>query len=349
MKKLISSVIVLLFVSPLFSQNILIANNNPGNGGGTNVYSSLQAAIDAAGTNDIIQIVAGTFSHGNVTITKKDLTIVGIGLNPDAEGGAVSLVGRIAILEGADNIRITGVNFGDLFLGSPNTPVDQISNVVVENSKIGQVTTNCCSCCPSGPDNFNGVIINNNVIDSNIGLNAATDITITNNIIHGTIQATSNVRIEHNLIRFNQGTGSVFVNLNDAIVKNNIFYGRSPTASFSVANSSFIDNISYQTSNNTFPSGSDGNTASGNQEGVDPLFVNVPFGTTWDFAYDYSLQPGSPAINAAEGGTTDVGLTGGPFPFDNNGNGLPIVQDLVVPFKVVQGSDMEVTVKGKGN
>ena len=72
----------------------------------------------------------------------------------------------------------------------------------------------------------------------------------------------------------------------------------------------------------------DGNTGSGNIEGMDPMLTNVPETTSgWNFSYDITPLAGSPVLNAGTDGT-DIGPTGGANPFDPEGTFLPFIEQL---------------------
>ena len=75
------------------------------------------------------------------------------------------------------------------------------------------------------------------------------------------------------------------------------------------SNSTYLNNLCRVAG--TFPpSPASGNTASGNIEASDPLFVNNPVNTLYGTARDYHLLAGSPALAAANDGT-EIGLHGG--------------------------------------
>ncbi len=98
---------------------------------GTDIFSSLSAAIEGASENDVIYVFNGSFEE-NVTIDKA-LTI--IGPNADKEGSAEDRVEE-AVLSGvvtlsADNVTLKGLNFvGQAQLKSSNVR----SNVTISNN-----------------------------------------------------------------------------------------------------------------------------------------------------------------------------------------------------------------------
>ena len=143
----------------------------------------------------------------------------------------------------------------------------------------------------------------------------ATNMVFRNNIFTNLVSSSDQptVLFTNNLFLSFVSNGNVFTNVSHAIFLNNIFYqGRSPLG---CSSSTFNNNITFQTPNDTLPYGD--NIGANNQIGVDPQFANVQ-GGPFDLAYDYRLQPGSPAINAGSDGT-DIGIYGGPAPFPAGG------------------------------
>lgn len=55
------------------------------------------------------------------------------------------------------------------------------------------------------------------------------------------------------------------------------------------------------------------------------------------------------ACKGAGEGAIDMRAFGGPTPSDLFGTSLPVVQAVIAPATVTQGTDMDVRVKGKGN
>jgi hypothetical protein len=71
----------------------------------------------------------------------------------------------------------------------------------------------------------------------------------------------------------------------------------------------------------------------------------------WNDSYDLTLQPGSPALSTdpLNLSTEDIGPSGGPTPFDAEGNLLPLIQSITVPSVITVGTDLPVKIKAKGN
>lgn len=107
------------------AQNILRVNN----GAGMNApYTTLAAAVAAAGTNDIIMVEGSIVDYGSITINKK-VTIVGPGyfleenLNLQATP-QTALVGAITLNNGAANSYFSGL----VFTGQPGITVNRVTN-----------------------------------------------------------------------------------------------------------------------------------------------------------------------------------------------------------------------------
>jgi hypothetical protein len=353
-----------LFMSiSTWAQTTRIANNNPGATPGVNVYTgatALQNAINASVSGDIIQIVPGIVSNGNVTINDKSLTLIGVGLDPQKSLGTRSLVGDISVNGSASSgLRISGVHFLRLLPGYGVGPYT-ISNILIENCQFDSF-----QMANSSSNSVANVIIRNCVINSHQGFASSpqaiqifinSGVLITNNIIRGqgstacTISG-NGLTIQNNLF-WGPGTHYIFIDLDNSIVENNIF-ARSSGAVGPIASNTgntFRNNIVFGSTDNTFTNGVNDNTSSGDMS-VDPLLTNVPVNTggiDWVYSYDITLLPGSPAIGAGTDGT-NIGPTGGNIPFDPEGTLLPLIESINMPAVVTKGTDLEVNVKAKGN
>jgi len=171
MKRSILLSIILFTTACAWAQTTRIANNNPGATGGVNVFTgatALQNAINASVSGDIIHIVPGTVSNGNVTITDKSLTILGVGLNPQKGLGTRSLVGDITINGTASSgSRISGVHFLRMLPAISSTVVHTLSNILIENCQF-----NCVQMLNSNSNSLGNMIVRNCVINSHQGFYA---------------------------------------------------------------------------------------------------------------------------------------------------------------------------------
>ncbi|MFY0627717.1 MAG: hypothetical protein JXR07_15575 [Reichenbachiella sp.] len=357
-KPLLLSLFCTIFLTNnTFSQTIFTADNNPGALGGTNVFTgatALQDAIAATTSGDIIHITPGNTNYGIATIDKP-LNIFGIGLNPDIDGTLRSRVDTIIIADpAASGTRISGVFVNDaILLGGT---AGALSNLLIENGLVRRVVHTDVTTTLSN------IIIRNNVMgwslsndDMTILLlhGAMSNIVIANNIIygtslneHGAVQASNGTSVENNIFVGSDGNDHAFYNFYSNSVKNNVFIRKQPTAHSSFSNNAFENNIQYLGAVSFATTV--GNTSVNNID-ADPQLTNVPHTQSADFAV---LNPaplaGSPCIGNGEGGT-DIGVYGGAVPFSLQGTLIPLIQSITVPTMVVEGDDLEVQIKARGN
>lgn len=361
MKKILPVVIALVLCVTVNAQTIYIANNNPGAPSGVNVFTgstALQDALDAAVTNDIIHVIPGPTSYGNVIVDDKSITILGIGLNPQKNIGSRSLVGDISLNNpGASGSRISGLHFTKLRIANNNVTSYTISNLLLENCELDLVTG------PQFTHTLGNMIIRNCILNASNGtgsaqavlINTSSGVIISNNIIQGACCVHSSVQgdgltIEHNLFYYSDN-GAAFHDIDNSIVKNNIFFGTSPGLSSAETGNTFKNNLYFGgVAPPAFTDGVDGNSAdASNLEGMDPLLTNMSFtSSSWDFSQDITLMPLSPALGTGDDGT-DIGPSGGANPYDPEGTFLPVIQALDIPGVVTQGTDLDVNVKATGN
>ncbi|MEP5614082.1 MAG: hypothetical protein ABJP45_17655 [Cyclobacteriaceae bacterium] len=350
----------LLFFFSTSAQTIHTADNNPGAVGGVNIHTGATAladAIAAATAGDIIHVVRSSLNYGNTTVDKQ-LTILGIGLNPDTDGGELSIVSTINIEDPvASGTRISGLNITSLL--SLGGTAGNLTNLLIENSRINRIQH------ASAATTLTNTIIRHNVIGSNqstpeekidLLVGVISGIVIANNVIYsvnfsgnGSINASNGTMIENNMfVGISNGTVFAFENLNGCSVINNIFYGLRPWAGTTFANNTFENNLSFSTGADGFSS-SNGNTSTANLTTQDPLFVNVPISVAIDYStFDPTLDTGSPALGSGTGGT-DMGVFGGGSPMTLEGTLIPTIQSIILPTSVVKGDVLPVQIQAKGN
>ncbi len=363
MKKLKLITLILISAHMGIAQTIYTADNNPGAVGGANTFTGATAltdAIAAASAGDIIHVTRSSTNYGATTVDKQ-LTIYGIGLNPDTDGGELSIVSTVVIADPiASGTRISGLNItNQLTLGGT---AGSLTNILIENNRVIRIQH------ASATTSISNMIIRNNVIGSGLTTveekidllaGAISNIIIANNVIytvnstgHGCVKTSNGTSIENNLfIGISNPSVFAFENFDGNSVKNNIFHGLRPAANGTFTNNTFENNLSFATGN----AGSDsfstlnGNVSTNNIAAQNPLFINVPISLAIDFStFDPNLDTGSPAIGTGEGGT-DMGVFGGTSPMDIEGTLIPTIQSLTFPTIVVQGDDLPVQIKVKGN
>jgi hypothetical protein len=342
------TLILLILATPmLLAQTTRVADNNFNAPTGPNVYSTIQAAVNAASPGDIIQVQPSPTVYGSVSINKPNLTLMGIGFNLDKEIPLQSSMGDITLTNNvdgtseADNTIIMGLTFGTIYLASNTGPAYLLENTLIQNCSLwGLSNSNGGSPidglevrnCYMRSTNFQAYVffnsLNNGIFRNNLALggfwfNALTsgNNIITNNILFGTIYTNAeggNTTILNNNFIGATGVDYAFsTKMKNGIVNNNIFYGVTPSIAAAGTTSSnfelntFSNNLVYSTGDDTMPpTGGLGNSGTGNITGLSPNFTNVQLLGTWSAAYDFTLQAGSPALSAGSDGT-DIGISGG--------------------------------------
>ena len=346
--------LILVLASPvLLAQTTLIVDHNFNAPTGPHIYSTLQAASNAASTGDTIQVQPSPTAYGNISIAKP-IVLVGIGFNVVKDIAFESVIGQITLTNNPDNTTrssgtiIKGLRFGRLTAALTGAAFT-LQNITVFNCIFGEVFHNaalnldnweiydCYIYGTSGYGSFytgyritNSLIRNNLIINDVVfaSANPGTN-TITNNMLYGPVNIRAegtNTNIINNVFVGAANTTAGFASyLRDCIVSYNIFYGVTP--SIAAAGSSSVNfqrnvfsfNILHATGADVWPpaGGGGGNTGSPNYMGS-PLFTNVSLLNTWSGAYDFTLLAGSPALlaNIPDGGALfDIGITGGAFPW----------------------------------
>lgn len=378
----------------VLAQEVWVANNNFNAPTGTHIFSTIQAAVDAAAAGDVVQVQPSPNTYGNASIDKQ-LTLMGIGFNVDKDIPLQSMMGSITLTNNLDNTSdadgtiIKGLNFTILYPGFNTGPAYTLDNILVRNCQLQYIYSQNVSSYSgvtnlevrdcyltasiSGysiyfADKLSNAIIRNNLLADGIAItysfSPASNI-ITNNIIYGGIYvnvAGSNTTIlNNNFIASSGGDAAFNSQLQDCIIANNIFYGMTPSMATGGSSSTefqrnvFTNNLVFSTGNDLMPptGGGSGNSGSSNITGTSPLFTNVQLLDTWDSGYDFTLQGGSPALNAGSD-ATDIGISGGSYPFPDANFVLktthaPVIQILNTSTVINPGDDLPVRVKANSN
>jgi hypothetical protein len=339
--------LLLVLASPvILAQTTWIADNNFNAPTGPNVFSTIQAAVNAASPGDIIQVQPSPTVYGSVTIRTKNLTLMGIGFNVDKDIPHASVLLNITLTNNADNTSdadsttITGLQFDYLYLGINTGPAYVLENILVYNNGFdyifaqsgsptdGLEVRDCWTWNASyaiySSNYLTNAVIRNNLMYSSIYLVHTTpgNNIIANNILYGGIQIDAtgtNTPILNNIFVGQTGSETAFDSkLRDCIVSNNIFYGSTPSISAGGSTSTnfqrnvFTNNLVFATGDDTMPprGGGVGNSGSGNLTGS-PIFGNSQLLNTYSSAYDFTLQTGSPALAPAGSDGTAIGISGG--------------------------------------
>lgn len=308
-------------------------------------FTSLKTAIDSASVGDTIYVYQSPNHHGTVTIDK-GLTIIGAGYHPSQKS-------YVQFIVSADNVNITGFE-ANITAGSVTL---KVKNLTISNvyGSINLVNVE------------NGIIFNsmfNYIYTTDVSVK---DFIITNCFI-GKLACTDKAQLlvsNNNFLRNSTCDGSVrsvFANASNCIttkgitIDNNLFVNGTPSQ---LEFCSINNNLTFNTAQNTLPYGN--NTGKGNIINQDPKFVgnytsDVSINQIISNNIDYRLEVDSPAINAGTD-STDIGVTGGLFPWPKNANGtldytgaprIPIIEYFQLKNTVV-GKDgtLRFNVKGR--
>ncbi len=375
----------------IFVPTVRIADNNFNAPTGDHIYPTIQEAIDASGAGDIVYIQPSPTTYGSATI-EKEIHLVGIGFDLDKDSPLQSTMLDIVFRNNIDNTSnasnstITGLTIRDIYtIAYPGAPSFTLQNVTISNCLIQELQYLCCGTTYVPVDNFElsgnsftqevdfhnqatNVLLRNNFFAGRVFFNSGNPNSgiVSNNIFYTGIGKNSvgdNLIIQNNNFMGATGSNNAFsTTMIDAIIANNIFYGRTPSVaaaggsvSTNFQRNTFTNNLSFGTGNDQLPPSGGGanNTGSGNLEGITPMFTDVPLLNTWADTYDFTLQVGSQAIGGGSD-MSDIGISGGPYPmteanFVLRTTALPTIQTFNTSSVINPGDDLDVRVKAKAN
>lgn len=330
------SLLVTVFVAAILSANATTWTvNNNGNSPGQ--YTSIQAAVNAAGNGDTIYVEPSPVDYGTFSVPRK-LYIFGGGGNPYTYQSnnrtvidGVTFTNQTSFpVSTSSGSQIEGFYVGGsgISVSCNLSSITMIRNEIAGGFNLCGTDTNMVIAnnilnggqvyFTSNFNNDNTILIANNffnnqnaqpLFENNGGQDQETGVQFINNIIYNSSTSLTN-------------SGSFFRGLNYSSIKNNIFYcqGGSGTFSSGCNNCDFQNNITYSPNcTQTLPDGN--NNGSGNINNTNPAFVSGPAVYTAvnsDLLYNYNwhLTAGSPGHLAGSDGT-DIGMYGGPYPFPN--------------------------------
>ncbi len=373
------------------THTVWIADNNPNAPDGDHIFSSLQDAIDAAQPGDSVYVQPSPTKYGSATIDK-EIHLFGIGFNLDKDAPLTSTITHVFLTNKPDNATnsskstVRGLKFDNLYIIRNNIGApDYISeDVTISNCQFIQMSTGSYYYA-----RIDSLTLYDNYITSGLAFDrTVTKLQLRNNLINGQIYFTAtgyhsgiisnniiyaylrknssgdDLIIQNNNFIGASGTTAFNVTMLDAIIANNIFYGRTPSivaaggsSSTSFQRNVFNNNLAYGTENDELPpSGGDSNNSGDeNLEGDSPLFADVDILSTWSSSYDFTLDTStpSPAIDAGSD-NSDIGITGGPYPwtesnFSLNTTAFPTIQTFNVNTIINPGDDLDVRIKVKAN
>ena len=319
---------------------ILTVSNNP------NVpaqYATFDAAYTVSRAGDTLLIAASANFYSATSAITKRLVIMGPGLNPST--AIVSASQRLRAQ--FSTISVDSNNFG---AGHGTHLIGLVVSSSISLGSSGSARDVIITDCETGGiyayNSTKNIVVKNCIFGTIyfVGNTVRSSVTVTNNIIEGTLYGARNRDLIANNL-FIRNSAQIFSNVDGATIINNIFQGAAPIGAI---NSTFNNNLYFGTGATALPYGSNIGTNNINQ---DPLFAGASStSTTFDNTKDYRLQAGSPGRNAGTDGT-NIGPTGGSYPWyhqlSDNGQ-LPYVEMLnVLNPSVAPGGTLQVRVKAQ--
>jgi hypothetical protein len=340
-----------------YTQTIRRVNNNSGVTG-VNVYTTAQAAHDAAAVNDILMIEPSNSTYGDLTLTKP-LKIYGNGYflttNTELKADQRSSVLRYVVLKtGSSGSRFYGLEIQDLKNGEGNPYVAyEVNDIIIDRCRI---TSQIQISNPSfyngstsiGTENISNLLITRCYINGSIGLYPTSPTTISNVMISNNIIS--------NLYASGIQNGAVINNtfidyagapserrLSNSVFTNNILTSPSSVNGgyvLSFANVTVSNNVSYSTH---FA------VANGNQNNVDVTSALVGTGSGISDDERYQIKTNSSLKTAGSGGI-EVGAFGGATPYVISGiAAIPSIVNMNSTGIGSNSTPLSVTISVKSN
>lgn len=350
MKTIILS-LVIFSVGSVFSQTTHTVDNSPNSGA---QFTSLQAAINAAATDDTLYIHPSQSEYGNVTLNKT-LHLRGlahaaeIGSNVFAEIGTITLNANF----GAPGITMEGLRINTINVsGSEN-----YNNAIITNCRIGRihVGSNSAQC-----DNW---VVSGNVLPGNSTSIIKKDghdswVVVNNHIRQDANNLTwtpligfnSSDLFRNNILVTDQNGDEIYFcgNCESAVLENSIilFNGTALGINEPGSQVSFNNCLSYNYLGGTM----DPLNGNNNLNNTVPMFVNAIDGN-FSYSRDFHIQEGAPAYTAGTDGG-ELGIFGNDYPFNMRGypDDLPYPTFMEIGNGVIApGGTLNVTFEAQSN
>ena len=248
MNKIFTLILILLSSIVCYATVRTVNNNNPSPG----QFATLLSAHNASSPGDTIYISGTFFNYGGLNVSKR-LVIIGTGHNPQKQVPLVSQMDWITFTStAAKNTRIYGVNLFGI-----NCSVSDVDSIYIERCKIRhRIELHTISSCSHWYIQGNYFERNDGTPNIYLGNNSHNWFVIRNNIFNGPLQElnfnqNADIYLLNNIFLYSGSAmmGSVY----GIFFYNNIFYRASPSPS--TVGCTWQSNLSYQCSNNTFPTG----------------------------------------------------------------------------------------------
>jgi hypothetical protein len=348
--------VVLIFLLAIscstFAQTIRRCNNNPGVSG-VNVYTTIQAAHDAAVAGDIIYVEPSTVTYGNLACIKR-LTIIGNGYNIDKNANTpfdtrTSKLGSVTFDNGSANTLLTGMEVIGMAINDVN--------ITVTRCKLPGISFGVSSNLVAGVNSRgNNASITKSIIGGTLsGQNSTTvanqygyNCNISNNIQQGAINSMTNTVISNNVFQLAAVGGGNLSSINGCSVTNNIYDARGLSGTINYVNTgagnTISNNICLDLAGS--PSGN-GNVSFGNSTAT---FLSAnPWSTVANEDAPFQLAVGSPAIGIGTGGN-NAGAFGGANPYILSGlPAYPVMTNFITTGVGNTSTPLQVSVTVRGN
>ena len=204
----------LVWTAALMAQRIAVVDSN----GSTQIFNTLQAAIEGAADGSVVYLPGGGFSIADsVKITKK-LTIIGIGhyVESDNADGITTISGSLYYDNGSSGSAVMGCYItGSVWIGKDGSSVNDI---LIKYCNLNSVHIYNSICL--------GTIVNQNYIRSHVCPNNDDNYAtaeVTNNIV-SRIHNLEQSLIANNIIIYNSTYDyKAMSKIKDSVIKDNIF------------------------------------------------------------------------------------------------------------------------------
>lgn len=335
--------ILMLTTTWINAQSVYLVDNSNNAPTGDHVYVSLQEAIDAAESGDIIQVAPSATSYGEISITDKDdLKIYGIGFNTIYASSTIQNNSTITSIEinQSSNLTISGVLVLETFkVLYQSDPVSE--EILIENSMIRKTLT---------LEKSSNIRFSNNylsAINMSGGVSDYTNVYFHNNVFGRSDSYSDDLNFKNAVIDHNLIYDMQFVAVTNNTFTNNVFFStgfyRNDDFNNNILNNNFSDV--------TLQIGSYNNT--GNANSIVDLDRDEIFGDEkvsnayWQSNWDPTPIRAEIIDKGSDG--TDIGPTGGTGPYKVTVFSLPAVTKLVSPNTVSFGETFEVSLEAVSN
>ncbi len=334
-----NNIITIIFITQLLvcfssqSATLIVDGNLGHDTSATHMYSTLQAAHDAASSGDTIY-VRGAADYPILTVSKQ-LHFVGPGyflaenLDTRADNTHAQINGLTC------NPGSSGSSFTGLYFKGQATIED--SNITLKRCRFFADSTDNIQILKNSPN----TIITQNYILSDWSDNSAHGISINT-------PGNSSFEISNNYIQMDDRQFDAIVTSVATVIKNNVFFGK-----LTVSNSTIKNNIARDIGGlsgdnngiiNNIANSTQFGTTNGNQSNVSMSSVFVGSGTTDG---QWQLKASSPAINAGDD-FLDIGMFGGSNPYVLSGIApLPTIYSFRSSSTATNSSDLRFNMKIK--